>query len=100
MEITRAKYFPRQSINANTFDGTYQALGSPITEKAVLIKVVNNSDQLIDISTDGTTDEDVAPANSYYLYDMDNFSFPRNQQLYVKGNDGTGLVYLVIITEV
>lgn len=105
MPYTRKlSYEVRRSIDSATFTGAYQALGTPLTNAASLIKLVNNSDQLIDISIDGTNNHDVAPANSFWLYDVTSDSpqesgsifIEKGRQYYVKGSAGTGLVYLVV----
>ena len=65
--------------------------------------MVNNSNVLVTVSINGTTDIDVCPANSYWLYDESQAQFntanlpamPKGTQIFVKGAAGTGLVYLV-----
>ena len=100
-------FMPRRSRAGSTFDNTYQTLGNPISDPAVMIKIVNNTNQDLDISTDGTTDHDFVPANSFTLYDFrtnkgeeNDFMLPKGKQIYVKGAAvGTGNVYLVVIRE-
>lgn len=97
-------YETRRSIDSATFTGSYQAIGGPLLHPCSLIKLVNNSSVLIDISIDGTTNHDVAPANSFWLYDVTSDSAPESgsifihqgTQYYVKGSASTGLVYLVV----
>ena len=64
--------------------------------------MVNNSSVLVTVSIDGATDIDVAPANSFWLYDEGKAghsaqipALPAGTQFYVKGSAGTGLVYLI-----
>lgn len=89
-----------RSIDSATFTGSYQALGTPLAHPSYIVKLVNNSSVLVTISIDGTTDVDVAPANSFWLYDETKYGtpsiefLPQNTQFYVKGSAGTGLVYL------
>ena len=59
--------------------------------------VVNNSTVLVTISIDGTTDIDVAPAGSFWLYDEGKMGLssqfpavPAHTQIYVKGSAGAG----------
>jgi hypothetical protein len=88
-----------RSINSTTLSGSYQALGSPLANPSYKCKLVNNSTSLVTISIDGATDIDVAPANSFWLYDESVTpaiqSLPKGTQIYVKGSAGTGLIYLV-----
>lgn len=91
-----------RSIDSATLTGTYAALGTPLVHPAYKLKLVNNSNVLVTISLNGTSDVDVAPANSFWLYDESiigqNCEIPAIQsgtQIYVKGPTGTGLIYLV-----
>lgn len=92
-----------RSRNSTTFNNTYQTLGTPLLFPSYICKLVNNSTQLVTISIDGATDIDVAPANSFWLYDegkvgssSQNPALPAGTQIYVKGGSpGTGSVYLV-----
>lgn len=87
---------------AAPFTGAYQAVGDPLEHPSYICKLVNNSDVLVTISIDGIEDVDVAPANSFWLYDEgkvgSSSQFPALQkgtQIYIKGTAGTGDVYLV-----
>lgn len=96
---TRIAWETLRSIDSATFIGTYQAIGAPLVNPAFILKLVNNSTVLVTISIDGVNDIDVAPANSFWLYDEDKTqsheAIPANTQIYVKGAAGTGSVYLV-----
>lgn len=97
---TRLAWETLRSIDSATFTGSYQALGAPLAHPSYILKLVNNSTVLVTISIDGLTDVDVAPANSFWLYDEDegnpaHESMPQGTQIYVKGSAGTGSVYLV-----
>lgn len=67
MFTRRLNYETRRSIDSSTFTGSYQNLGGPLLFPASLIKLVNNSTVLIDVSIDGVNDHDVAPANSFFF---------------------------------
>ncbi len=91
-----------RSINSATFTGLYQNLGIPLLNPGYIVKLVNTSNVLVTISIDGINDMDVAPANSYWLYDETKAGFnsssqslPQGTQVMVKGVAGVGLVYLV-----
>jgi hypothetical protein len=98
---TRVTWEPLRSIDSATFTGSYQAVGTPLQQPSYILKLVNNSNVLVTISIDGVNDVDVAPANSFWLYDEDTSgnpspeSIPAGTQIYVKGSAGAGLVYLV-----
>lgn len=91
-----------RSIDSATFTGSYQNLGTPLSQASYICKLVNNSTVLVTISIDGINDIDIAPANSFWLYDEGkagmNSAFPalpKGTQIMVKGSAGTGSVYLV-----
>ena len=63
-------YEPLRSIDSATFTGSYQALGTPLAHPASIVKLVNNSTVLVTVSVDGVNDHDVAPASSFWLYDV------------------------------
>ncbi len=102
-----ASYLPRAERDASTFDNTFQSLGVPITAPTILVKVINNSDTDIDVSTDGATDHDFVASKSFFLYDMranhgisDEYAFPTSTQFTIRGAlAGIGNVYLVVIKE-
>ena len=91
-----------RSIDSATFTGSYQTLGTPLVYPSYICKLVNNSTVLVTISVDGVNDIDVAPANSFWLYDEGKVgiagafpALPKGTQILVKGSAGTGSVYLV-----
>lgn len=97
----RISWEPLRSIDSASLTGSYQALGTPLQYPSTTLKLVNNSTVLVTISIDGITDVDVAPANSFWLYDEDTSgnpnpeSVPAGTQVFVKGSAGTGSIYLV-----
>ena len=99
---TRVNFETLRSVNSTAFNGTYQTIGGPLLNASYILKIVNNSNVLVTISIDGVTDHDVAPANSFLLYDEDktkNYEgMPQGTQFFIKGSAGagnSGLVYLV-----
>lgn len=104
-QSTLITYNPMETIDSGLFTGSYLPLGTPVPTTARLFKIVNNSNVLITVSTDGVTDMDVLPANSFVLYDLGtnrgnpsaDTALGQNTQFYVSGSAGTGLVYLVTL---
>lgn len=90
-----------RSIDSATFTGSYQALGTHLLYPSCILKIVNNSNVLVTVSIDGSTDIDILPINSFVLYDELKYGNPNYQfvragtQFYVKGSAGVGSVYLV-----
>ena len=91
-----------RTFNTAALVGTYQAVGTPLANPSYILKLVNNSTVLVTISIDGINDVDVAPANSFWLYDEGKVglsgaypALPAGTQIYVKGSVGVGLIYLV-----
>lgn len=95
-----------RTVNSTAFTGAYQKIGAPLTYASCLIKFVNNSNVLITISWDGVNDHDIAPANSFCLYDIASDAGAQRglyveagTQFWVKGaaaGTNSGTVYLVI----
>lgn len=100
---SRITWEPLRSRAASTFTGSYQTLGTPLANPSFICKLVNNTSVDVTISIDGTTDIDIAPAGSFWLYDESKYisstgpciAIPKGTQFYVKGNAGTGSIYLV-----
>lgn len=91
-----------RSVDSATLSGSYVAMGVPLLHPSYICKLVNNSNILVTVSIDGTTDIDVSPANSFWLYDEGKAglssslpALPQGTQIYIKGNVGVGLIYLV-----
>lgn len=99
---SRVAWETLRSVDSATFAGAYVLLGGPLLHPSYICKLVNNSNVLVTISIDGATDVDVAPANSFWLYDEGKVglsagmpALPQGTQIFVKGAAGVGLVYLV-----
>ena len=92
-----------RSRDSATFNNSYQTLGIPLVHPSYILKMVNNSNQLVTVSKDGVTDIDVCPGNGFWLYDEGKVgqssaypALPAGTQIYVKGAAaGVGSVYLV-----
>ena len=106
-QSNQALFQPLKSISSATFTGSYQALGTVLSAPARLIKIVNNSTVVVTISYDGgITDHDFIPIGSFTLYDFGTnratsanaLDLPKGTQVSIKGNAGTGSVYLVSVS--
>lgn len=94
-----------RSIAASTFTGSYQAVGTALANSARLIKFVNNTNQLVTVSWDGTHDHDILPSDSFALYDLTSnrgnpspyLAAAQGTQFYVKASSGTGSFYVVAL---
>jgi hypothetical protein len=107
MYTTRIAWESLRTLNTATdvpFRTTFSPLGGPLLFPSYILKLVNNSNILITVSVDGTNATDVAPANSFWLYDEAKYSAPSLQflpagtQISVQsgtGAAGVGNVYLV-----
>ena len=94
-----------RSVDSATLAGSYVALGTPLAHPAYILKMVNNSTVLVNVSIDGVTPIDVAPATSYWLYDEGKVgqsssspALPQGTQISIQsgtGGPGVGLIYLV-----
>lgn len=99
MYTNRVAWETLRSLDSSTLSGSYVAVGGPLLHPSIKLKLVNNSTVVVTVSIDGTTDIDVAPATSFWLYDeyvtTNREAFPQGTQFFVKGSAGTGLIYLV-----
>lgn len=88
-----------RSLDSSTLSGAYIALGGPLLFPSYKLKMVNTSTVLVTVSINGTSDIDVCPASTGWIYDedvtMNHEAIPAGTQIYVKGSAGTGLIYLV-----
>jgi hypothetical protein len=90
-----------RSIDASTFNATYQALGTPLDNPSRIMKITNASDVDVLVSWDGVEDHEFVPMGSFLLLDETANAVPQSQlaapqgtQIYVNGSAGTGSVYL------
>ena len=91
-----------ENLRTVAIGATYTVLSTPLQHQSSIVKLVNRSTDDVFISTDGVNDMDIAPANSFWLYDEtsnspheDNIYGAKGTQYYVKGA-GSGNVYLVV----
>lgn len=95
-----------RSLDTSTMasSSTYYNVGIPLLHPSYKLKMVNNSNVTVTVSINGTSDIDVCPANSFWLYDetqaqistADCPAIPKGTQISVKSaSAGVGLIYLV-----
>lgn len=99
-----------QAIPMSTFGGgallpgVYQPINpGGLPQACFLIRIVNNTDEEISISYDGTTGHDTLQANTYEQLNFQTNSnvysswalMPKGTVVYVEGDVATGNVYLV-----
>lgn len=107
MSGVRAIFETLRSLDSATLAGAYLPVGIPLVNPSSILKIVNNSNVLVTISTDGINDNDILPAGSFVLYDISsdaqirssdgNLRFPANTQFYAKAAAGIGLIYITSI---
>lgn len=106
-----AEYFkciPLTTFDASTLTSDYQSLnGDGFSSPIRLLKMINNSNVDFFISYDGLTDQDILPAGSAFVldlqsnhetnsaYGMGTYSGRKGQIVYGKGTAGTGTLYIV-----
>jgi hypothetical protein len=98
------KAIPLSSIDSATFTGSYQLLSATagIPNACFMLRVVNNCNKDITISYDGTNNHDFIPTMTSENLGVQQNSQPNNfianfsqgQKVWIKGDAGTGLVYL------
>ncbi len=99
----RLVYENLRTVDSSTLSGSYVVIGAALANPSSILKMVNNSDVDVTVSTDGVNDMDVCPAGSFWLYDVTSDSpmesgsifISQGTQYYIKGSVGTGSVYLV-----
>lgn len=102
----RIQWETLRSIDTSTMSSssTWYPVGIPLLFPSFKLKMVNTSNVLVLVSIDGINPVDVAPANSFWLYDESQAQMatanmpviPSGTQIYVKSaSAGVGLVYLV-----
>jgi hypothetical protein len=94
---------PMATFDSSTLSGSYQAIGTPLPDEARIVKMVNTSTVPVVVSLNGTTNHDVIPVGGFFLYDVGTnrgnssplMCIQKGTQFYIKGNAGTGDIYLV-----
>lgn len=99
MPITsqRAKFDVMRTRSAATFNGTFLAVGTPLTDSPYQIIFQNNTSVTVQISIDGVNAGLELLTNQSIVLDMNTnrtnnraFTFPIGTQFYVSGAAGAG----------
>lgn len=90
-----------RSIDSASFTGSYQAVGTALSEPVRIIKMYNDASVPVTISWDGTNDHDFLPSKGFILIDVstnrevtDILEIEKGILFYVKGSAGTGSFYI------
>jgi hypothetical protein len=104
MAQNKVKAITRTSIAGSSLTSSFQAINSLGLDAACFqITLFNTTNGTIDVSYDGSTNNDIIPANgSITIAAQTNNQpsahmalFAKGQVVYVKGSSGTGSVYLI-----
>jgi len=91
------------SFNSASLSGTYQAINSGgLEQPCFFLRIVNDSNVDITVSFDGTNDNEFIPAGQQFELNSQSNNRPSNHvanfgkgtTIWIKGNSGTGLIYL------
>lgn len=104
-QSTVLKWDTLRSLSSASVSGTYATIGTAISFPARIIKIINDSNQAVTISVDGTNDFDYVPAGGFFLYDCGTnrgnaspeMVIQKGTQFFAKGTAGTGTVALVVL---
>lgn len=91
------KYATRIDFAGSSLLNTYQAVSAPLPQAARIIKFKNLTNRTVDLSTNGTNDQDVIAGNSGDVTDCsashnthEAVCIPKGTQFYVKSAAGAG----------
>lgn len=74
-----------RSAGFASIGAAYAAIGSALTDRAVVITFKNNTNGDVFVSTDGTNDHLFFPANSFGVYDVRTNAPTTNDLMFEKG---------------
>lgn len=90
-----------RSINAATFTGSFQPVGTPLNFPTRLVSFINNTNMGVTISWDGINPAEFLPAMSMLILDVSTnhenslvFEIQKGTQFYVSGATGSGSFYI------
>lgn len=88
---------PERSIDASTFNSSYQALGTPLDHAPVILVIDNDTTVAVALSFTGTNTWKTFSSGTAIILDLRSnrgkpfdFTIPIGTQIYVRGAVGTG----------
>lgn len=108
MFTTKAQVDTLRTLAFGSIAATYTAVGGPFAYQARIICFTNTTDEDVIFSMNGVTDQLIAPAGSFKLFDvtmnhrpvnMDDFCFAIGTQWYVRyrAPPSSGAVYIEVV---
>lgn len=106
-----ASFDTLRSAGVASIGATYAAIGAVLPSEAVVLTFKNQTNGDVLVSTNGSTDNLIFPANSYGVYDIrtnapmnTDFMFRKGTQFFVKdgstvASSGTFYIEAVIVTD-
>lgn len=105
---TRAVLDSVREVAFGSISGSYIVIGTPLTDHARMIRIVNSTDVQVYVSYDGVNNNLRLAANSYILFDFstnkirdDGLFVSIGTQFYVKqvsGAPGSGAVWVEVVS--
>lgn len=102
--ISQRAGFDTERSRSGAFSGSFQTLGTPLTENPVILIFDNQSTVSIEVSVDGTNTWKTFAAGEALVLDLraahgiaSNYTIDLGTQFYVKGTGGTGSFSLSIL---
>lgn len=104
MAQNKVKAIARTVIAGSALTTSYQAINSSgLPQACFRITLFNTTNGVIDVSYDGSTDNDIIPASGSLTIEAQTNNqpsahvalFAKGQVVYVKGSSGSGSVYLI-----
>lgn len=103
MAINKVQAITMTSKNSATLTGGYDLVVTSLAEACFMIRIVNASNRIVNISYNGTNLHDVLPANTSTTINFQASSLPRSniallpkgQKIWLNGTAGVGNIYIV-----
>lgn len=108
-QFKEIQFEPRRELAAAAIGAIYGPIGSAFARPVRILKLVNTTNECLDVSFNGKGEHDVLPANSFVLYDLtsnkinsEGAFLKAGQVIYVRSTSGvvptSGSVYEVVLS--
>ena len=107
---TKAQFDAVRELAFGGISGTYAVVGTPLTDHARIVRIVNSTNAEVYISIDGTTNHIRMAAGSFVLFDFstnriqdDGLFLSVGVQFYAKqvtGAPGSGSVWIEVVSAI